>query len=90
MDALPPDLQKMIGSPGQMPQGDAASAPTGAPMSTEQPKDGDKLAAKNQVTVAMSMLEQALLALGSHSEEGRVVMDSLMKLSKYFHKEDNN
>ena len=90
MDALPPDLQKMIGSPGQMPQGDAASAPTGAPMSTEQPKDGDKLAAKNQVTVAMSMLEQALLALGSHSEEGRVVMDSLMKLSKYFHKEENN
>lgn len=89
MNEMPADLQKLIGSPNQV-QGDPSSAPSGAPMSTEQPKDGDKMAAKNQVTVAMTMLEQALMALGSHSEEGRVVMDTLMKLSKYFHKEDNN
>jgi len=86
---MPPDLQKMIGQPGQV-QGDPSSAPVGAPMSTEQPKDGDKAGAKNQVTIAMTMLEQALLELGSHSEEGRVVMESLMKLSKHFHKQENN
>jgi hypothetical protein len=89
MEQLPQDLQKLIGSP-QTPSGDPSSAPNGAPMSTEQPKEGDKLNAKTQVTVAMSMLEQALMALGSHSEEGRVVMESLMKLSKYFHKEETN
>lgn len=86
---MPADLQKMIGQPGQM-QGDPSSAPVGAPMSTDQPKDGEKEAAKNQVTIAMTMLEQALLQLGSHSEEGRVVMESLMKLSKHFHKQENN
>jgi hypothetical protein len=85
-DAIPPELQKMIGSP----MGDPTSAPMGAPMSTDQPKEGDKLAAKNQVTIAMTMLEQSLMAFGSHSEEGRVVMDALMKLSKTFHKEQNN
>lgn len=83
---MPPELQQLIGSP----MGEPSAAPKGAPMSNEVPKEGDKLAAKNQVTVAMTMLEQALMALGSHSEEGRVVMDTLMKLSKYFHKQENN
>jgi len=90
MQGLPPELQQMIGQPPGAGMGDGANAPMGAPMSTDIPKDGDKAAAKNQVTIAMTMLEQALMALGSHSEEGRVVMDSLMKLSKYFHKEENN
>lgn len=85
-DAIPPELQKLIGSP----TGDPTAAPMAAPMSSEQPREGDKLAARNQVTVAMTMLEQALMAMGSHSEEGRVVMDALMKLSKTFHKENND
>ena len=90
MDDMPEDLKQMIGSPNSQPVGDASSSPVGAPMSTPQPKEGDKLAAKNQVTIAMSMLEQALMAFGSHSEEGRLVMDVLSKLSKSFHKEENN
>lgn len=74
----------------QAPVGDPSSAPIGSPMSSSQPKEGEILEAKNQVTIAMTLLEQALMKLGSHTEEGRLVMDVLSKLSKNFHKEQNN
>jgi hypothetical protein len=73
----------------QQNKGSPDSAPLSAPMSSVVPKEGDNMMAKNQVTIAMQMLEQALLSLGTNTEDGRLVMDVLMKLSKNFHKESN-
>lgn len=86
---IPPNLQGVLGK-SQVPPGMPSSAPVGASMSSAEPKSGDIAQGKNLVTVAMKMLEQALLSMGSESDEGRVVLETISKLSKHFHKEENN
>jgi len=78
---IPPELMKMLGGAGGAPGGGAPGAPAGggmppvsAPMSTPQPNDGEKQAAKVKVQQAMDLLEQTLPELGSESEEGAAVL----------------
>jgi len=88
---IPPELMKMLGGAGGAPGGGAPGAPAGggmppvsAPMSTPQPNDGEKQAAKVKVQQAMDLLEQTLPELGSESEEGAAVLQVLSALSKKF------
>lgn len=62
--------------------------PMGAPMSTAEPKMGEKETATINVQTAMDLLEQALPKIGSDSEEGRAIMDAVTKLTKIFGKRE--
>jgi hypothetical protein len=86
--AAPPAPGAPAGIPG-MPGAAGAGAPGGAmpvsaPMSTPQPKAGDKQNALINVSLAMDLLEQSLPALGSESEEGQTILDVLRKMSGKF------
>lgn len=63
---------------------DAQTPPTGAPMSTPQPKEGEKLAAKVNVQIAMDLLQQSLPAFGADSKEGQEIMKVIKGLAKEF------
>ena len=80
---IPQDLMSMMQSGGQPPSGGQQS-PVSAPMSTPQDAKGDKGGAMAQVQMAVDLLEQTLPAFGSDTDEGRVILDSLSKLSKQF------
>lgn len=90
MPGIPPELMKMMGGAGGAPQpgipgaGGGGMPPTSAPMSTPQPNDGEKQAAKVKIQQAMDLLEQALPELGSESEEGAAVIQVLGNLGKKF------
>ena len=56
--------------------------PMGSPMSTPEPKLGNKEGALVNISIVIDMLEQSLPAFGADSEEGRVVMDTISKLNK--------
>lgn len=60
------------------------NAPVSAPMSTPEPKQGEKQNAMINVSLAQDLLEQTLPAIGSETEEGAVILDVLSKLSKKF------
>lgn len=62
--------------------------PGGAPMAKPSQKEGVKEAARVNIHIAMNMLEQALPAFGSESEEGMKVLKILSMLSKSFGKQD--
>lgn len=62
--------------------------PMGAPMSTAEPKMGEKETATINVQTAMDLLEQALPKIGADSEEGRAIMDAVTKLTKIFGKRE--
>lgn len=57
-------------------------------MAKPQQKEGVKEAARVNIHIAMNMLEQALPAFGSESEEGKKVLKILSMLSKEFGKTD--
>ena len=91
MPGIPPELMKMLGGAGGgAPSGGAPGAPGGgmppvsAPMSTPQPNEGEKQAAKVKVQQAMDLLEQTLPEFGSESEEGAAVLQCLSSLGKKF------
>ena len=65
-------------------QAEAETPPMGAPMSTPEPKEGEKAAAKINVQMAMELLQQSLPAFGSDSEEGRAIMKIVKDISKQF------
>ena len=50
---------------------DASTPPMSAPMSTPEPKMGNKEGALVNISMAMDLIEQALPSLGSESEIGR-------------------
>ena len=89
--SVPPDqLMKMIQSqrdsatPGGLPPspeaagpGDAGAPPMGAPMSTPEPKMGNKEAAMINLSMAQDLLEQSLPAVGSDSEEGKSILNAI-------------
>ena len=56
--------------------------PMGSPMSTPEPKLGNKEGALVNIGIVIDMLEQSLPAFGSDSEQGKIVMDTISKLNK--------
>lgn len=88
--SMPPDqMAAMMGGQGAPAGGPAApgapgSAPMGAPMATPEPAAGQHQAAIVNVQMAINMLEQALPILGSHTDEGQIVLTALKSLSKQF------
>jgi hypothetical protein len=58
-------------------------------MSTPQPNEGLKQAARVQVQIARRQLEQALPALGSDTDEGKAVLETLSKLARVFGKTED-
>lgn len=72
--------------PPQDSLGGAGALPMGAPMSTPQQPEGQKLSAITSVQIAIELLEQALGPLGSTSPEGAAVLSALTKLSSKFGK----
>lgn len=93
--AVPPDkLMDMIKSQrGAAPTGtpptldaitapsDASTPPMSAPMSTPEPKMGNKEAAMVNISMAMDLLEQSLPALGSDSAEGKQVLSAIKQMT---------
>jgi len=63
---------------------DAETPPIGSPMSTPEPKEGEKAAARINIQMAMDLLQQSLPALGSDSEEGAAIMKVVKELTKAF------
>ena len=84
-------LMKMIQSqkdgatPGGLPapadgastMSDASAPPMSSPMSTPEPKMGNREAAMINISMAMDLLEQSLPALGSESPEGQKVLGAI-------------
>lgn len=59
-------------------------APVGAPMTTPQPNEGAQQGAQVDIALALDLLEKALPAFGSESEEGKAVLAALSGLSRKF------
>lgn len=57
-----------------------------SPMAQPSPNDGGRQMGMVNVESAMQMLEQAIAALGSNTEEGKAVLEALTKLSKHFNR----
>ena len=60
---------------------DQNTAPMSAPMSTPEPKLGNKEGAMVNISMAMDLIEQALPALGSESPEGQKALSVLRQMS---------
>ena len=60
---------------------DATTAPMGAPMTTPEPKMGNKQGALVNLSLAMDLIEQALPVLGSESEEGQKLIGAIRSLT---------
>ncbi len=59
-----------------------SAAPMSSPMSTPEPKMGNREAAMINLSMAQDLLEQALPAVGSDSEEGRSILGAISTLNK--------
>lgn len=60
---------------------DNTSSPTGSPMSTPEPKLGNKEGAMVNLSMALDLIEQSLPSLGSETEEGQKAMAALRTLT---------
>jgi len=60
---------------------DTSAPPMGSPMSTPEPKMGNREAAMINISMAMDLLEQSLPALGSESEEGQKVLSAIRTMT---------
>ena len=74
--ATPAGTPPMPDTPA-MGMSDSSAPPMGAPMSTPEPKMGNREAAMINISMAMDLLEQTLPALGSESEEGQKVLNAI-------------
>ena len=93
--SVPPDkLMEMISAqrgtpPADMPNpaevepamSDASTAPMSEPMSTPEPKMGNREGALVNLGLAIDLIEQSLPALGGDSPEGQKVLSALKTLS---------
>jgi hypothetical protein len=94
--AVPPDQlmklmqsQKDSATPGGMPptsdaamgMSDDSTPPMAAPMSTPEPKMGNREASMINLGMAADLLEQSLPALGSESPEGQKVLNAIRIVS---------
>lgn len=89
--AIPDDLMQVVQGGGSQPGASAApspmeesGAPVGAGMSTPQPNEGAQAQAQVSITMAMDLLEKALIAYGSESKEGGEILKSLSGLQRIF------
>lgn len=62
----------------------AETPPMGAPMLTPEEKKGDQASAKVNVQMAMDLMQQALVAFGAESVEGKKILDVLSSLARVF------
>ena len=60
---------------------DNSAPPMASPMSTPEPKMGNREASMINISMAMDLLEQALPALGSESEEGQKLLGAVRSLT---------
>ena len=60
---------------------DASTPPRSSPMSTPEPKMGNKEGALVNISMAMDLIEQALPSLGSESEEGQKALAAIRSLT---------
>ena len=60
---------------------DQNTAPMSAPMSTPEPKLGNREGAMVNISMAMDLIEQALPSLGSESEEGQKALAAIRSLT---------
>jgi hypothetical protein len=61
---------------------DTSNPPMGAPMSTPEPKMGNREAAMINLSMAQDLLEQSLPAVGSDSEEGKSILNAIGTLNR--------
>jgi len=61
---------------------DASAPPMASPMSTPEPKMGNREAAMINLSMAQDLIEQALPAIGSDSEEGRAAIAAISAINK--------
>jgi hypothetical protein len=66
----------------QMGMSDTEAPPMASPMSTPEPKMGNKEAAMINLSMAQDLLEQALPAVGSSSDEGRAILSAISAINK--------
>ena len=72
------------GTPSAAPEpsmSDASTPPMSAPMSTPEPKMGNKEGALVNISMAMDLIEQALPSLGSESDEGQKALAAIRSLT---------
>lgn len=67
--------------PGEMENEAPEAPPMASPMSTPEPKMGNKEAALINISMAIDLLEQSLPAFGSVSEEGKKTLNAIRALS---------
>ena len=77
--ATPGGLPAAPEGAGQM--SDTSAPPMSSPMSTPEPKMGNREAALINISMAMDLLEQSLPALGSESQEGQKVLGAIRGMS---------
>lgn len=65
-------------SPGMS---DSATPPMGAPMSTPEPKMGNKEGAMVNLSMAMDLLKQSLPAVGADTEEGKKILAAIRTIT---------
>lgn len=68
-------------APAEPGMSDATTGPMSSPMSTPEPKLGNREGAMINLSMAMDLIEQALPALGSESPEGQRVLGALRTLT---------
>ena len=60
---------------------DSSSPPMSAPMSTPEPKMGNREGAMVNLSMAMDLLKQSLPAVGSDSEEGKKLLNAIRTIT---------
>ena len=60
---------------------DTSAAPMASPMSTPEPKMGNREAAMINLAMAMDLLEQSLPALGSETPEGQKILGAIRTMT---------
>lgn len=66
------------------------ASPAAAPLSSPQKKKGLQAAGLTNVHIAVNMLEEALPAFGSESDEGADILKALNILRKHIQKKDHS
>jgi len=99
--SVPPNIMQMMqqrtpaapgvgagAAPGANPTG--PTPPAAAPISQPQEKKGLKAAAMTNVHIAANMLEEALPAFGSETQEGQKILSALKVIGLLLAKRDNS
>lgn len=69
-------------SPETAGMSDSSTAPMSAPMSTPEPKMGNREGALVNLSMAQDLIEQALPSIGSDTEEGKAALAAISAINK--------